>query len=328
MIPVKLKRGDEIRVIAPSRSMGILSEDTIQIACNRLEENGFRISFSKHCKEIDEFYSSSVEARVADLHEAFLDTNVKGILTVIGGFNSNQLLRHLDYELIRNNPKIICGYSDITALANAIYTKTGLVTYSGPHFSTFGMKHGFEYTQTYFDNCLLQQQPFDVAISTQWSDDVWYINQEEREYIPNDGYTILNEGKATGTIIGGNLCTLNLLQGTSYMPSLENSILFLEDDDLVGDLFPIEFDRNLQSLIHTDGFEGVKGIVIGRCQKVCEITKTKLEKIIHTKKELRYIPVIYGADFGHTSPMITFPIGGTAEITAENGVVAIKIVEH
>ena len=92
---------------------------------------GFQVTFSKYADEIDRFASSSISSRIQDLHEAFRDSNVKAILTTLGGYNSNGLLKHLDYDLIRENPKFFCGYSDITALNNAIYAKTGLVTYSG-----------------------------------------------------------------------------------------------------------------------------------------------------------------------------------------------------
>ena len=97
-----------------------------------------------------DYMCASRDARVEDLNEAFRDENVKAILTVIGGFNSNQLLDYIDYEAIKNNPKIFCGFSDITALSNAIYAKTGVVTYSGPHYSSFGMLKGFEYSLEYF----------------------------------------------------------------------------------------------------------------------------------------------------------------------------------
>ena len=150
IIPQKLKRGDEIRVIAPSRSLSLLSENLIRSAKERLMQEGFIVSFSKNCREFDMFMSSSIESRVEDIHEAFADPNVKAILTVIGGFNSNQLLEYLDYGLIKNNPKIICGYSDITALNNAITAKTGLVTYSGLHFSSWGMEKDFDYDLEYF----------------------------------------------------------------------------------------------------------------------------------------------------------------------------------
>jgi muramoyltetrapeptide carboxypeptidase LdcA involved in peptidoglycan recycling len=99
---------------------------------------------------------------VSDLHDAFADRGVKGILTTIGGYNSNGLLGYLDYDLIRANPKIFCGFSDITALATAIYARTGLVTYSGPQFTTFGMKRGIGYTLEYFERCLMSEEPFEV----------------------------------------------------------------------------------------------------------------------------------------------------------------------
>ena len=152
IIPNKLKKGDEIRVIAPSRSMSLLNDKTINIATSRLIEMGFKVTFGKNVNNTtnDDFCCASIEDRVNDLHDAFKDKNVKAILTVIGGFNVNQILDYIDYELIKNNPKIICGFSDITALLHAIYAKTGLVTYYGPHFSSFGMKKGFDYTLKYF----------------------------------------------------------------------------------------------------------------------------------------------------------------------------------
>ena len=141
-IPKKLNKGDEIRVIAPSRSMRILNNETITAAKERLEKLGFKVSFGKNVSNSmgEDYNCASIEDRIEDLHDAFRDKNVKAILTVIGGYNVNQLLEHIDYELIKENPKILCGFSDITALCNAIYTKTGMVTYSGPHFSSFGMK--------------------------------------------------------------------------------------------------------------------------------------------------------------------------------------------
>src|SRR3989339_1864763 len=149
----KLKSGDEVRIIAPSRSMAILSEEIKNIANRRFEELGLKLSLGKHVNESDEFNSSLIKSRVDDLHEAFSDKNVKAIITVIGGFNSNQLLRYIDWDLIKNNPKIFCGYSDITALNNSIYAKTGLVTYSGPHYSSFGQELYFDYTLEYFKKC-------------------------------------------------------------------------------------------------------------------------------------------------------------------------------
>lgn len=317
MIPEKLKRGDEIRVIAPARSMVILGEDCIKIAKTRLEELGFKVTFGRHVMETDEDYvSASIESRVEDLNEAFADKNVKAILTVIGGFNSNQILDYIDYENIKKNPKIICGFSDITALLGAINTKTGLNVYYGPHFSSFGMEKGFDYTLEYFVKMFCEENPIEIKSSKSWSNDAWFIDQENRDFIENEGMFIINEGEAEGKIIGGNLCTFNLLHGTKYMPNLENSILFLEDDGMAEKAFLWEFDRNLQSLIMQKGFDKVKGIVIGREEKNSAMSKQRWIKLIKGKKELNNIPVIAGADFGHTTPICTFPIGGNAKLKA------------
>lgn len=216
-------------------------------------------------------------------------------------------------------------FSDITALSNAIYSKTGLVTYYGPHFSSFGMIHGFDYTLKYFKEMLTESKEVMIESSNEWSDDPWYKNQENREFIKNDGMKVINHGKSEGKIIGGNLCTLNLLQGTEYMPNEDNIILFLEDDDIVKNEFVREFDRDLQSLIHSMRGKNIKGLVIGRAEKEANMTENKWMEIIETKKELKNIPVIINANFGHTTPIFTFPIGGYASIDTTSG---IKIKIH
>jgi muramoyltetrapeptide carboxypeptidase len=328
IIPKKLQAGDEIRVIAPARSLALLSEENLNLAKENLEKQGFKVSFSKNCREKDIFMSSSIKSRVEDLHEAFKDQTVKAIFTVIGGFNSNQILKYLDYELIKNNPKILCGYSDITALSNAITAKTDLITYSGLHFSTWAMKKGFEYNLDYFQKCLMNEGIISIESSKTWSDDSWYKDQENRNFEINNGFLAINEGEAEGRIFGGNLCTFNLLQGTEFMTNISNSILFIEDDDMAGNFFGVEFDRNLQSLIHQPNFDKVKGIVIGRFQKSTDMTIEKLKYTIATKQELKNIPIFANADFGHTNPMITFPIGGTAKISVKNNQVKFEILQH
>lgn len=325
IFPEKLKAGDEIRVIAPSRSLSIISQESREIANKRFQELGFKLTFGKHVEEMDDFASSPIESRVEDLHVAFSDKNVKAILTVIGGFNSNQLLRYINWELIKNNPKILCGFSDITALNNAFFAKTGLVTYSGPHYSSFGQKLHFDYTLDYFKKCLLSEKPFEIKPSESWSDDAWYKNQDDRKLISNDGWLILNEGNAEGTILGANLCTFNLLQGTEYFPDLTDSILFLEDDE---ESAPHDFDRDLQSLIHLPEFSKVKGLVIGRFQNASEMTKEKLTQIIKTKKELDKLPVLANVDFGHTDPKITFPVGGETDLQVAASSATIQVSKH
>ncbi|MCI8309770.1 MAG: LD-carboxypeptidase [Clostridia bacterium] len=327
MVPEKLKVGDEIRIIAPSRSMAILGDDCINLATKRLEELGLKVTFAKHVKDFDSDYMcTNAKDRAEDLNEAFRDKNVKAILTVIGGFNSNQILKYLDFDLIKNNPKILCGFSDITILLDSIYAKTGLVTYYGPHYSSFGMEKGFEYTMDKFKSMFFEDGNVIVDSSKEWSDDAWFLDQENREFIKNNGMFVINEGEAKGTIVGGNLCTLNLLQGTEYMPKFkEPTILFIEDDEMAGKLFLVEFDRNLVSTIMQPYFENVKGIVIGREQKTSNMNKEKWIKLIKSKPELENIPVIAGCDFGHTTPIITFPIGGEAKLKAKDGEIELEI---
>lgn len=325
IFPDKLKKGDKVMVVAPSDSLVLISKGTRLIANERFGEIGLKLSFARNVNELDEFDSSSIKSRVNDLHEAFSDKSVKAVFAVIGGFNCNQLLHYLDWDLIRNNPKVFVGYSDTTALQNAIYAKTGLVTYSGPAYSTFGQKLYFDYTLEYFKKCLFYEEEFNILPSESWSDDKWYMDQEHRELIKNDGWLIINNGEAKGVILGANLCTFNLLQGTEYFPSISNSILFLEDD---AESKLVNFDRDLQSLIHLPNFDKVRGVVIGRFQKASEVKTEHLRKVIKSKKELNRIPVLANVDFGHTYPIITFPIGGEARLTISNKKSVLKIVRH
>jgi len=324
----KLKVGDDIRIIAPSRSLGIISNNLREIANRRFKDLGLQVSFGRHVEEKDEFYSSGIESRVEDLHEAFADKNIKAIFTVIGGYNSNQLLKHIDWQLLKNNPKMLCGYSDITILNNAVYAKTGLVSYYGPHYSTFGQEKYFEYTLDYCKKCLFSDEPFEIKPSENWSDDFWFKDQNNRVLIPNASWLIVNEGEANGTVLGGNLCTFNLLQGTDFFPDISGSILFLEDDDLPKENSAVEFDRNLQSLIQQQNFEKVQGLVIGRFQKASQITNEKIKQIIKSKKELASMPIIANVDFGHTDPKITLPIGGEIQIKADFQNPQIYITKH
>ncbi|MBN2240788.1 MAG: LD-carboxypeptidase [Dehalococcoidales bacterium] len=321
--PPKLRKGDEIRVIAPSRSLAIIGESFREASTEKLEALGFILSFGKHINECNDFDSTSIESRLEDLHDAFINPDVKAVLTVIGGYNSNQLLRYIDWDLIKNNPKIFCGFSDITALNNAILAKTGLVTYSGPHYIIFGHQTGYDYTVEYFLKCVCEDTPFRINPAPQWCD--WDRDPEKCKPVDNEGFWVINDGQATGRIIGGNLCTFNLLQGTEFMPDLEDSVLFIEDDS---ESSAPTFDRDLQSLIHQPGFSGVQGIVIGRFQNDSRIDRRLLTQIIKTKKELDTLPVIGNADFGHTDPKITFPVGGTVDLSVNQNSVELIIREH
>ena len=310
MIANKLKHGDEVRVIAPSRNLTEVRQDVHHHAIDFWKKEGFNLTFSKNSREVGKFHSSSIASRVEDIHEAFLDPNVKMVITCLGGFNANQLLRHLDYDLIAKHPKILCGFSDITALHNAIYAKTGLVTYHGPHYGTFAFDREAEYTCKAFFDCVMNDMSIVVTPSEAAAK-----------------YHTIQEGACEGTIIGGNLCTLNLLQGTPYMPYIRDKVLFLEDDNIMGPYFSYEFDRNLESLLQIDGADTIKGIVFGRFDESCGLTVETITDIIQDKIPAN-IPVIFGADFGHVFPMITFPIGGTAKISSCKDGAEIQIITH
>ncbi len=318
IIPQKLQKGDEIRVIAPASGVKIISKECRQLASERFAQMGLKVSYGKNAvdENWDEGGSTSVENRVADIHEAFLDKNVKAVFTMIGGNNSNQLLDFIDFDIIRNNPKIFCGFSDITALLNAIYAKTGLVTFSGPHFSSCGMLKGIDYTLQNLQKMLFEMKENQIVPSAEWSDDPWFLDQENRQFIKNEGWWILQNGKASGTLIGGNLGTFDLLLGTPYRPAFEkDTVLFVED---TGDTNIAVFTRDLQALLQQPDFRNVKAILIGRFQKNSKVTREQLEFMV--KRFAPYVkdlPITANLDFGHSTPLLTIPLGGTAEI--ENG---------
>ncbi|MCQ2734577.1 MAG: LD-carboxypeptidase [Alphaproteobacteria bacterium] len=227
IIPEKLKKGDKIMIVAPSRGLKLIGKDCREIAEKRFNEMELTVEFAPNTK--DENWNiqgcGSVEQRADDIMTAFKDKSVKAIFTVIGGFNSNQILAHLDYDVIRQNPKIICGFSDITAVLAAIQAKTGLETYYGPHYSSIGMKLGCEYTLNYLQKMLFSDSPVEVKPSAEWSDDLWFLDQDKREFVKNEGHWVLHKGKAEGKIVGGNLCTFNLLLGTNMRPALAKNTI-------------------------------------------------------------------------------------------------------
>ena len=300
--------------------MSILDAETILLAKNKLEELGFVVTFSKNAYKSQKYYDcATIEERVEDIHDAFKDKNVKAILTAVGGYNLNQLLPYIDYELIKNNPKLLCGLSDITALQNAILRKTNLITFSGVHFINFGMKYGFDMSLDCFKELFLSDKTkFILPVSSTFSSDKWYSCQDNRTFYDNEGLIPINKGSAKGTIVGGNLCTLNLLQGTDYMPKVKNCILFLEDTSNLTSEFMLDFDRNFNSLLQSIDINELKGIVIGRSELDSNMSFEKWEMIINHNPLLKDIPIIINADFGHTTPSFIYPIGGDREIESSD----------
>lgn len=318
----KLQSGDTVRIIAPSKSMGTVTKEQQEIVMRRFDELGLIVTFGEHASEMNEFGSSSIESRISDLHNAFRDKKVKAIFAAAGGFNANQLLDHIDWDLIKENPKIFCGYSDITTLTSAIFAKTGLITYSGPVFVSFCDKQQIEFTLAYVRKCLMQEESYMVKSSSRWSNNRWL---ENTPFHFNKGFWMIQEGKGEGTIVGDNLRTFDLLKGTEYFPHLHESILFLEDDK---ENLPHHIDENLQALILDEKFLHIRGIVIGRFQTQSKMNRRVLKKIIANKKELRHLPIVANVDFGHTEPKITFPIGGTVRLHVTAYSAQIEITEH
>lgn len=304
----KLTKGDHIRVLSPSSSIERLGGFKANLSAKRkLEELGFTVSFSEHYFENDRFYSSSIKSRVADLHAAFADPMIHVIMTTIGGFNCNELLPYLDYDLIRNNPKIFCGYSDTTALLNGIYAKTGLKTYMGPSFSSFKMIEGQTY-QTKMWHRALSHTNYHLEPSQEWSSDAWYDPSQTRHFKPTE-WKVYQEGTAHGTIIGGNISTFNLLTGTEFAPKVENYVLFLEEAE--GDHY-YTILRHLTAILQA--YPNPKAVVFGRFPKETEMTEEIFKAILDKYPLLKTIPVLYDLDFAHTQPLFTITIGAIISI--------------
>lgn len=317
--PNKLSPGDEIRIIAPSLSLSIVPKKARIQAQKKLESMGFIVTFGIQVLKKNVSNSSSITERLSDWNDAWKDKNVKAIWCATGGYNTNQLLPYINWDIVKKNPKIFCGYSDITVLLNAINANTGLITYHAPNFQTLSHANNFEYVSTYLTKALVNTDSFCMDSSPTWAED-----GEEKQQ-KNNGLWMIQPGNTRGRSFGGNLCSINLLQGTPYMPDLKDTIVFIEDDPLLYD-FPLEFDRNLQSLLQQKNGDKLKGIVIGRFQRKCLMTKQTITNIIANTKSLRNIPVIANADFGHTGPRCTFPIGAKVSIQATKNKCSITFV--
>ncbi len=173
------------------------------------------------------------------------------------------------------------------------------------------MRDHFDLTQQWFLDALVDGYRMELTPCPEWTDDAWFSDQDNRRPLPGVGWWPLQEGSATGRIIGGNLCTLNLLQGTTQMPALAGAVLMLEDDASTD---PMTFGRDLTSLLQQPGAEGIRGLVLGRFQSSSGVTREHLQEIV-ARPALAGLPVLANVDFGHTQPQLTLPIGGQAELT-------------
>ena len=304
---------------APARSASDIDERVLDRAKAALESLGLKVTFSKNAFSRNQRGCPTDDEKVEDLHEAFMDENVKCILAAIGGFNSNQLLGRIDWQIIKDNPKIFGGFSDITVLNHAILAKTGLVTYAMPNFYCFGLPSEADYSLEYFRRCLFLDQPAELVVqqSETFYDLPWnYDETSPRQALKNSGPRVVQSGLAEGVIIGGNLCSLNLLNGTEYFPKIEGDIILCIEDDSY-DSIPETFERHVQALMQQPFFRQVKAILVGRFQGESRATDDMISDIILSKNIDSKIPVIVNLDFGHTDPKFTYPVGGKCEVVAE-----------
>jgi len=317
--PSRLRSGDTLGIIAPSNSASLVDPRIWEIGVRRFEEKGFNLRFGKNIREVYGHTAGTVQQRLDDLMDMFEDPEVNGILSVFGGFNSHQLLHYIDYEVIRANPKAFIGFSDITALNNAILQKSGLINFSGPAFITFCQPDLPAYSERYFDEVVMEGKRSTFTPSRTWAEDKWWrepINFSTREWLPNPGWNVLRSGCAEGVAVGGNMGTLLLLAGTEYWPEMEGRILFLDED---GEESPHTIDRMFTMLRHLGVYDRINGMVVGRFPSEMGFKENdSLEMIIEEATKGYDFPVISGVDFAHTDPLITIPLGVRCRMDPEN----------
>lgn len=305
--PKALQYGSTLGVIASGNPITLCNDANITRSYNFLREKGFRIVEAECCRKNVGHTAGTIQERVDALHQFFLDPEIDAILTFWGGYNTHQLLEYLDYDLIRNNPKILLGYSDVTSMHIAISSYTGLVTYSGPAAITFAKPVVPDFTWSYFEKTLINPvDKLQIIKSDKFSDNKWW-EDDEMHFDTTPEWSVFRKGVATGRILAGNGGTLLLLAGTKFWPDFENSILFLEEDEVETSR---TIDRIFTQLRHIGVFEKILGLVIGRFSRAVNFTKEdSFEMILEDVLKGYNFPVITGVDFGHTDPLITIPNG-------------------
>lgn len=322
MIPPKLKSGDRVRVIAPAHGFSPQFTDKMKAKAEQhLRSLGLEVSYGKYVYERNEFDTTTVEKRLEDLHDAYADPTVKCIIPAMGGSSANQLLKHIDYGLVKKNPKILCGLSDITALADALYSQTGIVTYYGPHFTMLGASKIADYSIAHIRKTFCSEAPFSLHPSEYYCDSEW----DSQMILNEDGFWPVNSGEAEAKTIGGNLLTINFLLGSKFMPDMKEKIIFLEANKVI-DYKDVQ--NTLQAILNQPGSDKILGLIVGRFQKKTGMTRELFIKMIKNKKELEGIPVVGNVDFGHTIPMLTIPIGGRVKLLVQEDKASIEVLEH
>lgn len=301
ILPPKLKRGDTIGIVAPSNPIVGDNIEEIEQAKRIVERDGFKIKYAKNLFSNSNGYSSSSKEKAEDINEMFEDNDVKMIWCAKGGENSNSTFEYINYENIKRNPKIFCGYSDITSLTNVISEKTGLITFSGTNFKTIATDE--------------TDYSYKEAIK-RFVDGSLEIGQPKEEYI------VIKDGIAEGELIGGNLSLTRGLVSGKYSINFKNKILFLEE--LGFETGPALASNFLYYMKQNGVFDEINGLWIGNYEHE---SGTSLEKIIMDVLGSEYnFPIIKSNNFGHTETKTVIPIGVKAQINT-NEETKIRIIE-
>jgi len=308
--PARLKNGDTIALVTPG---SYITEQEKEESINNLRSLGFNVTYSDRLMQKNGFFSAADEERAADLNEMFERKDVQGIMCARGGYGCARILPYLDFELIEDNPKVLIGFSDVTALQYAIIKNSNLITFHGPvsisTFSSFSINN--------FRNVLLNPT-YELELEN---------SKTGNNYNPY-GITVIADGKAEGELVGGNLSIVVSLIGTEYDFDFSDKIVFLEE--FLEE--PYRVDRMLTQLIQAVKFENAAGIALG-VFKMCEPNKTNpafkesfsLMEVLKERLENLGIPVVYGLSFGHIADKFTLPFGGKAELNSETK--QLKLIE-
>lgn len=327
--PQRLEKGDTVAFIAPAGGLAAITPHRLEKGVEFFEELGYKVKVFPTAKRNSGVSSDTAENRAKDIMDAFKDKDVKAIISTIGGNTSHQTWEYLDFDIIKKNPKIFCGYSDITSLHLAFYSQAGLVGFYGPAVITqFGENpKPDEFTVQHFFKAVTETIG-EVKPSSKWSDDKKNVNwmdkdstNEKRLFEKNKGYEWLKNGKAKGEILGGCLPVILHTAGTKYWPNFEGKILLLEtpegEDYTKGESLDA-VDSALGDLRNLEVFKQVKGIVFGRGFGYTEEQIKELKEIIKYNTRDYDFPILYNVDIGHTDPIITIPLGIRVELDSNN----------
>ncbi len=302
--PPRLHPGDLIGLVSPASAPS--SSEMIEQGVRYLERLGYRVKVGRHAATVRGYLAGTDDQRAEDLNEMIRDRNVNAIIAVRGGYGSTRILSMIDYRMLRRRPKIIVGYSDITALQLAIFCRTGLVTISGPMSGVEMLDRIDPYTEENFWRVVTSRSK------------IGRLQNPEGEPLK----TLLG-GTATGKILGGNLATLAALLGTSFAPSFKESVLILEDVDEA----PHRIDRMLTQLQNAKIFEKATGLVFGKFVDCGPTDPSKpyltVDQIFENVAQHVRIPVISGLQYGHIPKKLTIPIGVKAKLDTKKGTVEV-----